>query len=86
MPKLSERQFYCVACRKIRTRPVDDICFHVYHNSVRRDAPALRSVCAVCETNLTKFVSDKAEGRLERKYAKCSAKKGKKAHGRSKRR
>lgn len=73
MPKLSERQLYCVSCRALRTIPADDLCVKIYKNPKMYDgkAPALRAQCPHCGTNLTKFVKHDAVDRLIDKYGKC---------------
>ncbi len=69
--KLKENQFYCVSCRKRVAVPVDDIKFKLLRSPRRRSgkAPALRSQCGKCATNLTKFVKSVKAAALKKKYA-----------------
>ncbi len=73
MPKLTERQFYCVSCRKRVTMPADDICVKVFANKRMYDgkAPALRSQCSSCGTNLTKFIPHDSTAKMTTRYGKC---------------
>ena len=73
MPKMKERQFYCVACRKKVMAKADDICVKVFKNKrmVGGKVPALRSYCAKCDVNLTKFIKHDKLGSMQSKYGKC---------------
>lgn len=73
MPKLKQQQFYCVSCRARRTAKAADICVKVYKNKKMYDgfAPALRSECPTCGTNLTKFIKHDDTERMQDKYGKC---------------
>lgn len=73
MPKLTERQFYCVKCRTKRTLSANDICVKIYKNSRMYDGmvPTLRSLCPECDTNLTKFVKHDLVDYYMDKYGDC---------------
>lgn len=73
MTKLKQREFFCVSCRKKRTAKADDICVKVYKNNRMYDgkAPALRSKCSICGTNLTKFIKHNSTASMQNKYGKC---------------
>lgn len=67
---MTERQFYCVKCKKRVTAKADDIEFVRYNNSKMPDGyiPALRSECPKCDTNMTKFIPFSKEDKMEDKY------------------
>ena len=69
--KLTERQFYCVKCKRVKSRPVDDICFLDLSSQIHRCIPALSGECPTCGTYLYKFVSHAKAGRLRKKYGYC---------------
>lgn len=71
--KLKQQEFYCVSCRKRVKSDADDICVKVYKNKRMYDgkAPALRSTCQKCDTNLTKFIKHSDTKRMQDKYGKC---------------
>jgi len=71
--KMTERQFYCVSCRKRVTIPSADICFKNIKNSkmVGGKMPSLVAYCEKCDCNLTKFVKHSKAKSLKSKYRKC---------------
>ena len=73
MPKLTQKQFYCVSCRAKKTLKDDDICVKIFKNKRMYDGkvPALRGVCPTCDTNLTKFIKHSATESMQEKYGKC---------------
>ena len=65
---LSEREFYCVKCRKTVTLPASDIKVTVYKNArFTNGSPALVGECK-CETKVTKFIKHDDKERLKSKY------------------
>jgi hypothetical protein len=72
MPKLSEKQFYCVSCRKRVSLHQDEICFLKLKNKkVKGGVPALNGQCNKCDTSLYKFVKRTKSETLKNKYGKC---------------
>ena len=71
MPKLGEKQFYCVKCRKAVTVKAGDMCAKVYANKRAGLTPTLKGQCAVCQTTLTKFIARDATEDMTSKYGKC---------------
>lgn len=72
MTKLKQKQFYCVSCRAKRTAASEDICVKKYKNKRSKlgYVPALKGVCKVCHTPLTKFIKHKDVDRMTDKYGK----------------
>ena len=72
MPKLKQRQFYCVKCRRTVTVSPEDIYVKIYTNKRMYDgkAPALKSQCKSCDTNLTKFIRHDSTASMVDKYGK----------------
>jgi len=73
MPKMNEKQFYCVKCKKRVTAKADDICVKVYKNYKMPDGkvPTLKAECQACGTNLTKFIKHDSTTKMQQKYGKC---------------
>lgn len=67
MPKLTEREFYCVKCRKIILCDANNIKAITYHTK-RGVRHALKCKCKKCNTNLTKFVPTQEFPALARLY------------------
>ncbi len=67
---LSEREFYCVKCKKRVTVPAEDICVKVYKNQ-RGDSPALVGHCAKCGTKVTKFIKADSTAAMAKKFGRC---------------
>ena len=69
---LTEKQFYCVVCRKKVSAKADDIGVKVYKNRIAKygETPTLKAYCSSCDTNLTKFIKYKDQTRLTKKYGK----------------
>ena len=68
--KMTEREFYCVSCRKRVTLHADDICLKSYTTKGRKTY-ALRGACGKCDHMLTKFVSKDHAAKLKAKYGTC---------------
>jgi hypothetical protein len=65
---LSERDFYCVKCRKTVTLPASDIKVTVYKNArFAGGSPALVGECK-CGTKVTKFIKHDDKEKLKSKY------------------
>ena len=71
--RMTERQFYCVKCRKRVTLSTDDICFKNIKNSkmIGGNVPALVGKCRECNTNLTKFIKHDSAVTMKDKYGTC---------------
>lgn len=71
MAKYKENQFYCVSCRAKITAHPDDMGVKTFKNpKMKGGTPALRSVCHVCGTNLTKWIPHAKKESLTNKYGK----------------
>lgn len=75
MPKLKERQFYCVSCRKRVTCVPDDISVKIYTigrgPKKGQKVPSLKCKC-LCEQSLTKWIKTEPSyvEKMEHKYNK----------------
>ncbi len=70
--KLKENEFYCVSCRARVKSNGDSMYVQVFKNKKMPDglAPALRSNCKACSTNLTKFIKHNSVDKMIDKYGK----------------
>jgi len=69
---MKQNQFYCVKCRRKVTANPDDMYVKIYKNKRMYDgqAPALKSHCKSCATNLTKFIKHDSTHAMVEKYGK----------------
>lgn len=72
--KLTQQEFYCVACRKRVKCHKDDIGVVEYKNKKAKGGkvPALRAYCRSknCDCNLTKFIKRKDQDKFTSKFGK----------------
>lgn len=64
--KLTEKQFYCVSCRK-RVNG-DNIKIRSVHNYKVGSIPTMKAICHRCDSKLNKFVKRSKAPALRKKY------------------
>jgi len=72
-PKMKEKEFYCVKCRRhVVKKDPKEIRVTTYKNKkMVGGIPALISICDKCETGLTKFIKHSNKSIFTKKYGKA---------------